>query len=87
MTQHMSQDGSGGRRPDDRNRNESEEKPKKEIKQLYSREKFEQIMEFTINSGILEDLNYDPVKIEAFVDRLAAELRAYCEEQRASLNK
>ena len=85
MTQHT-QDGSGGRRGEG-NGNESEEKPKKEIKQLYSQEKFEQIMEFTINSGILEDLNYDPVKIEAFVDRFAAELRAYCEEQRASLNK
>ena len=78
---HACANGSGGRR------NESEEKPKKEPEQLYSEEKYQQLLQFIINSGILEELNYDPVKVKAFCDRLTADLVKMCEEQRAKLYK
>ena len=82
MEKYDCSDGSGGRR------NDSEEKPKKkEPEQLYSEEKYQQILEFIFNSGILEELNYDPVKVKAFCDRLTADLVKMCEEQRAKLDK
>ena len=56
----------------DENRNELDEKQQQETEQLWNEAEFQKEVARFENSGILEKLNYDPIRVQAYMDRFTA---------------
>ena len=56
----------------DQNRNDSEEKQQQDTEQLWSEAEFQKEVGRFENSGILEKLNNDPIRVQAYMDRFTA---------------